>query len=192
MILAYSSSPLPPTQPNPTQPHPVYDLIVATIVYVCCNCRSTLSCQPQSDLYLHTLSWRLATSSIVAVYNMWLVRVQYVTSHPGSLPASDVFHGAGHRRHQWKFKATAQLGVHIVVLEVFPTDRVTSEASCGGTLSRACHRSYTYERAAIEKWMESNTRSPVEPDTALDRNKELVPNLTMKAHIKMFYKSANL
>jgi hypothetical protein len=40
--------------------------------------------------------------------------------------------------------------------------------------------------------METNGRSPVEPEIALDRNKELVPNLTMAAHIKMFYKSANL
>ncbi len=46
---------------------------------------------------------------------------------------------------------------------------------------------FTYERKAIEKWMRDHTNSPVEPETLLDRNKELIPNLTMAAHIRMFY-----
>lgn len=50
-------------------------------------------------------------------------------------------------------------------------------------------RRYTYERNAIEAWMRGHDRSPVEPDRRLDRHKELVPNLTMRAHLSMFVKS---
>lgn len=51
---------------------------------------------------------------------------------------------------------------------------------------------FTYERKAIEKWMRDHTHSPVEPETLLDRNKELIPNLTMAAHIRMFYGKAGI
>lgn len=57
--------------------------------------------------------------------------------------------------------------------------------------SGACSR-YTYERSAIEEWLQQHDRSPVEPEKRLDRNKELVPNLIMRAHLSMFYRSANL
>ena len=48
---------------------------------------------------------------------------------------------------------------------------------------------YTYERAAINKWLEKNETSPV--TKAALQNKDMVPNLTMRSAIQLLIPSAN-
>lgn len=48
---------------------------------------------------------------------------------------------------------------------------------------------YTYERAAINKWLEKNETSPV--TQAALQNKDTVPNLTMRSAIQLLIPSAN-
>lgn len=49
---------------------------------------------------------------------------------------------------------------------------------------------YTYERAAITKWLERNDTSPL--TKAALQNKDMVPNLTMRSAIQLLIPSANL
>lgn len=48
---------------------------------------------------------------------------------------------------------------------------------------------YTYERAAITKWLEQNDTSPT--TKAALQNKDMVPNLTMRSAIQLLIPSAN-
>ena len=48
---------------------------------------------------------------------------------------------------------------------------------------------YTYERAAITRWLERNDTSPI--TKAVLQNKDMVPNLTMRSAIQLLIPSAN-
>lgn len=48
---------------------------------------------------------------------------------------------------------------------------------------------YTYERAAITKWLERNDTSPI--TKAVLQNKDMVPNLTMRSAIQLLIPSAS-